>query len=101
MAQWRSLMAAKTIVVLGTMDTKGVEMEFVRAEIAKHGHRGLLIDTGVVGQAAGLPDISRDRVAAAGGVALADLLKQPSREVAAPLMARGATQIVKDLVERR
>jgi uncharacterized protein (UPF0261 family) len=82
------------------MDTKGEEMEFVRAEIAKHGHRALLIDSGVSGQPRGRPDVTREQVAAAGGTSLAELLKHPSREVAAPIMARGATILVKDLVAR-
>src|SRR5262249_20089551 len=95
-----SNVAAKTIVVLGTMDTKGVEMQFVRAEIEKHGHRALLIDSGVVGRPAGKADVSREQVAEAGGMPLAQLLQQPSREVAAPVMAKGAATLVKALVEK-
>jgi uncharacterized protein (UPF0261 family) len=93
-------MAAKTIIVLGTMDTKGLEMQFVRAEIEKHGHRALLIDSGVVGKPNGQADITREQVAASGGMALAQLLKQPSRETAAPIMAKGAAALVKALVEK-
>src|SRR5579864_1946690 len=87
----------RTIAVLGTMDTKGDEMEFVRAEIEKHGHRGLLIDTGLIGPPHGRPDVTREQVAAAGGSSLAELLRSPSREVAAPILARGAAAIVRDL----
>lgn len=93
-------MPGKTIAVLGTMDTKGREMQFVRAEIEKHGQRALLIDTGVVGQPNGHADVTREQVAAAGGTPLATLLQSPSREVAAPVMARGATELVSQLVGR-
>jgi uncharacterized protein (UPF0261 family) len=86
--------SVKTIVVLGTMDTKGREMRFVRAEIEKHGHRALLVDTGVVGQPDGRPDIGRDAVARAGGTPLAELLRHPTREAAAPVMARGAAKLI-------
>jgi uncharacterized protein (UPF0261 family) len=91
-------MVNATIVVLGTMDTKGDEMEFVRAEIAKHGHHALLIDAGLLGKPRGRPDVTRDEVAAAGGVSLADLLKHPTRDVAAPALARGAARVVGELV---
>jgi uncharacterized protein (UPF0261 family) len=93
-------MAAGTIAVLGTMDTKGAEMEFVRAEIEKHGHRGLLIDSGLIGTPRGHADIGREQVATAGGSSLAELLRNPTREVAAPIMARGAAAIVKELVAK-
>src|SRR5437867_551569 len=82
------------------MDTKGEEMEFVRAEIEKHGQRALLIDSGVVDQPRGRADVSREEVAAAGGTALARLLEHPTREVAAPVMARGAAKIITELVAR-
>ncbi|HMC64367.1 MAG TPA: Tm-1-like ATP-binding domain-containing protein [Gemmataceae bacterium] len=91
-------MPAKTIAVLGTMDTKGREMDFLRAEIEKHGQRALLIDSGVVGQPQGKADISREQVAQAGGATLAALLKNPNRETAAPIMSRGASKIVLELV---
>jgi uncharacterized protein (UPF0261 family) len=93
-------MPGKTIVVLGTMDTKGREMRFVRAEIEKHGHRALLIDSGVVGEPSGQADVTRAQVADAGGVSLVELRKNPTRERAAPVMAKGATALVKGLVER-
>jgi len=93
-------MADKTIVVLGTMDTKGREMRYLAAEIAKHRDRALLVDTGVVGMPAGEADITRERVAEAGGTPLAELLKNPTREVAAPIMARGATKLILELIEQ-
>src|SRR5579884_4085517 len=82
------------------MDTKGREMQFVRREIEKHGHRGLLVDTGIVGKPNGQADVTREQVAAAGGTPLAELLRTPTREVAAPVMARGAAELVKGMVER-
>src|SRR5579871_5501076 len=91
-------MGGKALVVLGTMDTKGREMLYLQKQIEERGHRGLLIDVGVVGQPAGRADVSREQVAAAGGMPLAELLKNPSREVAAPLMAAGAAAIVRELV---
>jgi uncharacterized protein (UPF0261 family) len=88
-----------TIVVVATLDTKGVEAGYLRERIEGHGDRALIVDAGVTGTPVIEPDISRERVAEAGGRALADLLKKPTREIAAPVMAGGAKKIVQDLVE--
>ena len=87
-------MSGKTIVVLATLDTKGVEAHYVRQQIEKLGETALVIDVGVVGEPTTTPDITRAEVAEAGGTPLAELLKDPDREVAAPVMAAGATRIV-------
>jgi uncharacterized protein (UPF0261 family) len=92
-------MSGKTIVVLATLDTKGIEADYLRQQIEKLGHKALLIDVGVVGQPATRADINREEVAEAGGKSLAELLNQPSREVAAPIMAEGASRIVNRLVD--
>lgn len=90
-------MSGKTIVVLATLDTKGHEAHYLREQIEQLGDKALIIDVGVVGQPATPADISREQVAEAGGTALAKLLEHPDREVAAPIMAAGATQIVVQL----
>jgi len=87
-------MTGKTIVVLATLDTKGREAEYLREQIAAHGDTALIVDTGVVGKPATVADITREEVADAGGISLAQILENPSREVAAPVMADGATRIV-------
>jgi uncharacterized protein (UPF0261 family) len=90
-------MSGKTIVVLATLDTKGREAHYLREQIEKLGDRALVIDTGVVGAPATQADITREQVAAAGGIPLVTLLANPTREVAAPVMAAGATKIVTEL----
>ena len=87
-------MSGKTIVVLATLDTKGVEAQYMREQIEKMGESALVMDVGVVGRPAALPDVTREEVAAAGGTPLATLLEKPDRAVAAPVMAAGATAIV-------
>ena len=93
-------MSSKTIVVLATLDTKGREARYVCDQIEKSGNGTLLVDTGVVGTPAAKSDISREEVAAAGGLALGKILENPTRELAAPIMALGATRIVGDLVAK-
>jgi uncharacterized protein (UPF0261 family) len=87
-------MTGKTIVVLATLDTKGVEAQYLREQIEKFGDKALIVDTGVVGTPATRADVTREEVAEAGGMSLAKILENPTREVAAPIMAEGATQIV-------
>jgi len=93
-------MSGKTIIVLATLDTKGIETQYVREQIEKLGERALVIDVGVVGQPATSADITRQEVAEAGGTPLTTLLEDPDREVAAPIMADGATKIVSQLVDQ-
>ena len=93
-------MSGKTIVVLATLDTKGHEAQFVREQIERLGEKALIVDVGVVGKPAIEADVSRQAVAEAGGTPLANLLENPDREVAAPVMAEGATQIIAQLVEQ-
>lgn len=90
-------MSGKTIAVLATLDTKGREAQFLREQIEALGDHALVIDTGVTGTAATRADVTREQVAEAGGTALAKLLEHPDREVAAPVMADGATKIVTEL----
>jgi uncharacterized protein (UPF0261 family) len=86
--------SGKTIVVLATLDTKGVEAQYLREQIGKFGDQALVVDTGVVGTPAARADVTRQEVAEAGGMSLAKILEHPTREVAAPVMADGATAIV-------
>jgi uncharacterized protein (UPF0261 family) len=87
-------MSGKTIVVLATLDTKGREAQYLREQIEKFGDQALVVDTGVTGTPGTHPDVSREEVAEAGGMLLAKILQHPSRDIAAPVMAEGATKIV-------
>lgn len=90
-------MNKKTVVVLATLDTKGAEAQFLRSQIEAFGHQALVIDSSVVGAVAVTADVTREEVAAAGGTPLSKILENPTRELAAPIMAAGATEIVQRL----
>jgi uncharacterized protein (UPF0261 family) len=92
-------MSGKTIVVLATLDTKGREAQYLREQIEKYSDKALVVDTGVTGTPGANPDVTREEVAEAGGMPLARILEQPSRDVAAPVMAEGATKIITRLAE--
>ncbi len=56
-----------TVVLLGTLDTKGEEYRFVRDRLHAAGLETLVVDVGVVGDPAFAPDVDRHAVARAGG----------------------------------
>ena len=88
---------AKTIAIIGTLDTKGPEFAFLKAEIEKRGCRTLVINVGVLGTPMFQPEISAEEVAAAGGMKLADLVARHDRGHAMEVMNRGAAVVVKKL----
>ena len=63
----------KTIAILSTLDTKSDECGYLATEITRLGAVPLLVDIGVVGEAAISPNISADDVARAAGTTLGDL----------------------------
>jgi uncharacterized protein (UPF0261 family) len=83
-----------TVLLLGTMDTKGVEFAYVRDLIREWGHDVLLIDVGVLGEPRLSPDISAGEVAAAGGASLAELRARNDRGEAMRAMALGVSELV-------
>jgi uncharacterized protein (UPF0261 family) len=92
-------MRPKTVAILGTLDTKGEESAYLRTRIESAGLATLVIDSGVLGDPAFAPDISRHEVAKAGGHALEDLLAVCDRGDSIAAMAAGATAVVRRLFE--
>ena len=56
-----------TVVLVGTLDTKGEEYAYLADRLRDHGVEVVLVDAGIVGEPLTPPDISRDEVAAAVG----------------------------------
>ncbi|MEE8452675.1 MAG: Tm-1-like ATP-binding domain-containing protein [Thermoguttaceae bacterium] len=88
---------AKTIALLGALDTKGAEYGFVKRCIEARGHKTLLIDVGVLDPPAIEPDVSRGEVAEAAGVDLPSLVARRDRGQAVAAMSRGAALLVPKL----
>ena len=83
-----------TVVLVGTLDTKGVEHDYLRALLRRHGVDTLLVDAGVLGEPLAEPDIRRDEVARAAGADVGALAAAGDRGAAVEAMARGAAAIV-------
>ncbi|MDK2854887.1 MAG: hypothetical protein PWQ86_100 [Bacillota bacterium] len=88
-----------TVVVLGTMDTKGRELGYVRDVIRAQGVDALLVDMGVLEPPAVTPDITREEVAEAAGIDLEALAAKRDRGEAVAAMTRAAAVIARKLYE--
>jgi uncharacterized protein (UPF0261 family) len=89
----------KTVAIVGTLDTKGADFQFLRDEIVRRGCGVLVIDVGVVGEPAFEPDVPRAEVAAAAGADLAALQAAGDRGEAVAAMARGVPLVVRRLFD--
>ena len=87
----------KSIIVIGTLDTKGQEIAYVRDLIAERGHQPVVIDSGILGEPAIEPAISRHEVAAAAETSIEELLAAGDKNNAINAMARGVTAIAAGL----
>ncbi len=92
---------SKVIAILATLDTKAAEANFMREEVQALGGEALIIDIGVVGTAGIAADITRKEIITAGGGDLSELLKNPTREAAQPLVIAGATKVLTSLVAEK
>ena len=96
---------AKTAVVIGTLDTKGPEVKYLRDKIKAEGiDEGLeviVIDSGILGEPQGIePDISREEVARAARCTLEEIRQAGSRGAAVSKMTEGVRNVVVDLYRR-
>src|SRR5215471_8489696 len=83
-----------TVLLAGTLDTKGAEYAYVRDRLRGHGVDVLVMDLGVLGDAPFAPDIPAADVARAGGVDIAKLRATRDRGPATDAMRRGACALV-------
>ena len=90
---------AKTVVIIGTLDTKGKEFAFIKDLIEKEGLKTLVIDFGVMGEPAFKPEIQRDQVAVAGGGDLALVASGEHKDQAMKIMADGLAAVVRRLYD--
>lgn len=90
---------AKTVVIVGALDTKGVEFAFLKRAIEGHGVRTLVVDFGVMGRVGLEPDIRRERIVAAAGGDLARITSGDHKDEAMRIMATGLAIVVRRLHE--
>jgi uncharacterized protein (UPF0261 family) len=82
------------IALIGTLDTKGEEIAYVRDRLRSLGARPLVIDTGILGEPQGCePDIPHAEVAAAAGDDLEGVRVAGSRGAAVERMLAGVRAV--------
>lgn len=86
-----------TVVVLGTLDTKGEEIGFARDVLESQGVTVHLVDVGVMGEPEIEPDTSATAVAEAGETSLEALREAGDRGVAIEAMGEGAAAVAERL----
>ncbi|MCE9531768.1 MAG: Tm-1-like ATP-binding domain-containing protein [Planctomycetes bacterium] len=85
------------VLLIGTLDTKGTEIAFVRDRLRRSGIASIVMDAGVIGTPAFAADISREAVFTAAGTSLAEQQKLADRGTAIKHAAIGAAKLAAKL----
>lgn len=95
-------MAKRSVILVGTLDTKGPEYEFVKARILEAGAGVFMIDAGVTNKPYFKPDIGAEEVAAAVGAKLEDLYSnnESTRGTTIKKMSEAVALTLKKLLSR-
>ena len=90
----------KTVAIVGTLDTKGLEFKFLKEQIEAHDVATIVINVGILSKPFFIPDVSAAEVAKAAGEDLQHLIKEGDRGHSVTVMCRGAAAIVEDLYRK-
>ena len=85
------------IVIISTLDTKGVEAAFMRDLILAGGHTPLVVDPGSTGTSAFEGDVTRQQIALASGESLDSLLKKDDKAYCQRKMTEGLVKTILSL----
>ena len=85
---------APTVLLIGTLDTKGPEVGYLQDRIREGGLQTLVLDSGILGEAVDItPDITRQEVAKAAGSDIEALRNAGSRGKAVEEMMKGVAAL--------
>jgi len=85
---------ARSVVLIGTLDTKGDALAHLRDLITGLGHPIVVVDTGVLGAVPFAPTVTREEVARAGGASIAEIVALRDEHQAMQRMTAGAASLV-------
>ena len=90
----------KTIAILGTLDTKGEEVAFMKKLVEDQGCSATIIDVGPIGPPGIQPDVSNEEVARKAGLGLSELIRKGERDLVMEAMGKGARTVLQDLYDQ-
>ncbi|MCT8972984.1 Tm-1-like ATP-binding domain-containing protein [Microbaculum marinisediminis] len=90
-------MTDKTILVIGTFDTKSDELRYLIGCIEGQGGTAMTMDVSVLGDPPAATDISKHRVAEAAGSSIQAAIRSGDENTAMQIMAAGAATLAADL----
>ncbi len=88
----------KKIVILGTMDTKGEQLQLLREKIVSRGHEAVLMDLSMAGGSRFKADISPGEIVGLLGKKIEELTSSKDRLTVTNIMSAGALQKALELL---
>ena len=90
------------VLVIGTLDTKGPEVAYVRDKLKEFGLTPYVIDVGILGEPIGItPDFSKAELAQYGGTTIEKVQNAGSRGAAVELMREFVVKKVTEMVANK
>jgi uncharacterized protein (UPF0261 family) len=90
----------KKIVILGTANTKGEQLRFLKEKITARGHKAILMDLSTGGHPSFLADIPPQEIASLVGKNFEEIVSSKDRFEVTTAMSAGAQQKALDLLSR-
>jgi uncharacterized protein (UPF0261 family) len=87
----------KSIVVLGTLDTKGEQILFLKSRIIQKGHQAVIVDLSMGGEPLFEADITPQTIALAGGKRIEEMKASKDRSMVTRVMEAGAIKKIGEL----
>jgi uncharacterized protein (UPF0261 family) len=84
----------KTIVLVGSFDTKGREFEYVRNILTSKGVSTRTVDFGIMGEPHFKPDVTRESVVEAGGGDITRLMSGKHKDEAMRVVTKGVERVI-------
>jgi uncharacterized protein (UPF0261 family) len=91
---------AKKILVIGSLDTKGEQLRFLKEKIESRGHKAILMDVSMGGRASFQADITAEEIARLGGKEIHEVIHSKDRFDITNVMSRGAQQKALELLSK-
>ncbi len=91
----------KKIVIIGSADTKGDQLRFLKECIERRGHKAILMDISMGGHSSFKADITPEEIARLGGKEIGEIIASKDRFAITNTMTSGAQQKALDLLSKR